>query len=693
MNRKIFRSADFWKSAIMTMPENSFFELTRSVFGKIKTPFKKQQMISDLESFLLREDIQKTISGYIDENDTKIIAAVALFREPVQEELKSFFSGDISYAQLQDIIVNLEERFIIYRFSEENKNRLALNPVLEQILLPLTADFSLLFPAVPVTAVSAAPPQDNKTIAVSQTVILNDLVLAGLFSFVSEWESFYRGEGVIRKLAADAGKKIFPGINLEFVLGSLQLLGLFYAEGDNLIPDAVRFNDFGTLSARERMEYCAAALLAYTELKSPASPPVPGYMRTSGISGQTGFLPPLYRSRVKEFTGFIHSFIDSLDANLLYTEKTLLRLAEVFKSRTGITVSGSLFDILEKTGLIITIQDQFKQPGAVLQEKAENANKTLITIDSGFSVLVHPEISYSDLINLAAFLSIREAGAVARFELDRDSAVRAFDRGVKADDVLDILKKLSDNRVDDTFSWNLKDWEKRHSEVSLKKGIVLTLSEDRRYLTGTMPLSLLIKDILAPGVYLLPESAMDEAASALQKAGIDIIACSKGEKKTAGVRQYFSRISSDDIRLFEIPSSQASSPQKKGDSRLSMRFHEILEKIQLDKNIKEELSARINRKLILCETQLKDADVRYEKLEAKLLDYAGKQNIAKQAITQQSPLELELQQDKRIFGIPKSLEKENNELILVILPDEQEALRIPLAKIKLLRRIKKSIFS
>lgn len=685
MNRNIFRSVDFWKSAIMTMPENSFFELIRSVFGKIKTPFKKQQMINDLETFLLREDIQKTISGYIDENDTKIIAAVALFREPVLEELKSFFSGDISYAQLQDIIVNLEERFIIYRFSEENKNRLALNPVLEQILLPLTVDFSLLFPSV-----SSAPPQDKTA---SQAVILNDLVLAGLFSFVMEWESFFRGEGVIRKLAADAGKKIFPGINLEFVLGSMQLLGLFFSEGDSLIPDTGRFNDFGSLSARERMEYCAAALLAYAEIKSPASPPVPSYMRTSGIGGQTGFLPPLYRSRLKEFAGFIHSFLDSIDANLLYTEKTLLRLAEVIKSRTGITVSGNLFDTLEKTGLIITIQDQLKQAGAVLQGKAENSNKTAITIDSGFSVLVHPEINYSDLINLAAFLSIREAGAVARFELNRDSAVRAFDRGVKADDVLDLLKRLSDNRVDDSFSWNLKDWEKRHREVSLKKGIVLTLSEERRYLTGTMPLSSLIKDILAPGVYLLPETAMDEAASVLQRAGIDIIARSKSEKKTTGLRQYFSRISGDDTRLFEIPSSQTSAPQKKDDSRLSKRFHEILEKTQHEKNIKEELTARINRKLILCETQLKDADVRYEKLEAKLLDYAGKQNIAKQAIAQQSPLELELQQDKRIFGIPKALEKENNELILVIIPDEQEALRIPLAKIKLLRRIKKSIFN
>ncbi|MDR0322929.1 MAG: hypothetical protein LBI12_00610, partial [Treponema sp.] len=110
-----------------------------------------------------------------------------------------------------------------------------------------------------------------------------------------------------------------------------------------------------------------------------------------------------------------------------------------------------------------------------------------------------------------------------------------------------------------------------------------------------------------------------------------------------------------------------------------------------DKTARAELSARIDRRLILCEAQLKDPDVRFEKLEAKLMDYSGKQNIAKQAITQKSPLEIETL-GKRIFGIPKALEKETGELVLVIETDSEETLRVPLAKISLLRRIKKSIF-
>jgi hypothetical protein len=107
---------------------------------------------------------------------------------------------------------------------------------------------------------------------------------------------------------------------------------------------------------------------------------------------------------------------------------------------------------------------------------------------------------------------------------------------------------------------------------------------------------------------------------------------------------------------------------------------------------------------------LKNADIRYEKLEARLLDYTGKQVIARQAIAQQSLLEIEWQEGELIVGIPKSLEREGDELVLVVIQNNEqypsppgepslkepsslkEPLRIPLAKISLLRRTKNSIF-
>ncbi|MDR1868978.1 MAG: hypothetical protein LBQ82_03225 [Treponema sp.] len=677
--KTIFRPVEFWKTAVMTMPDNSFFELLRSVFGKIKTPFKKQQMINDLETFLLRDDIQKTIAAYIDQNDAKVIAAVAMFGEPAPGELESFFSGELSYAQLQDIIVNLEERFILYRFIEKNASRLALNPVLEQVLLPFAADTCELLPAVKKSETAAGSLSAPK--ANGGAASLNDRILAGLLSFVTQEETFFRGEGVIRKRVIEAGKTCFPEIDLKLIIGGLQVLGLFYADGEKLVPDRRYFDDFGSLSARERMEYCAAALVVYSEQKFP-----------------TEIMPPLYRSKIRETVNFIHCLLDSLDAELLYPEKTLKRLTEVIKTETGVdNLSDLLLETLEKTGLLVTVSAELKQLGAAAVNMADNSESPCIAIDSGSFILVYPEISYEDAISLADFLNIREAGAVVRFELDKDSAVRAFDNNISADEIIKLLKRLSGGRVDDSFFWNLKDWEKRHEEVTLKKGVILSLSEDRQYLAETRRLAGLIDETLAPGLYLLSEDSMDDAVSALRAAGIDIIARCHEKAKAALAYSHFPSPSSR-VLFEKIPSAANTAAKTENAAVLTENFHAILKKMPLGETDRAELSARIDRRLVLCEAQLKDASLRYEKLEARHMDYAGKQNIARQAIAQQSPVEIvtlsgKKTQGERIFGVPKTLEKEGGELILVIVSSEKEdVMRIPLGKISLLRRIKKSIF-
>jgi hypothetical protein len=673
--KTVFRPIEFWKSAVMTMPDNSFFELLRSVFGKIKTPFNKQQLINDLEIFLLRDEIQKNIADYIDQNDAKVIAAVTVFGEPVPGELESFFSGELSYAQLQDIIVNLEERFILYRFNEETISRLALNPVLEQALLPFTADTSALFPAV-----SKTDSADETETEVRTASALNDRILAGLLSFVLQENSFFRGEGVIRKRVIESGKTCFPGIELELVLGGMQILGLFYADADRLVPDKKRFDDFGLLSARERMEYCAAGLLVFREEELPAE-----------------ILPPLYRSRIQEAVNLIHGFLDSLEAGFLYPEKTLKRLIEIIKAETGTEVdSGELLDILEKTGLVVIARQKLKQLGLIAHNSTEaKSDGSSIAIDSGSFILVYPEISYADANSLAAVLNIREAGAVVRFELDRESAVRSFDKGIHAQEIIDLLKRLSGGRVDESLVWNLKDWEKRHGEVTLKKGIVLSLSQDKLYLAQTVPLAKMIEETLAPGLYLLNENAMEDAADALHSAGIDIIGRKREKSKSASSGNNFPPPSFR-VAPGKIPAVKDAAFKTERAATLTANFHAILKKMPLGEPERAELSARIDRRMVLCENQLKEANLRYEKLEARHMDYAGKQNIAKQAISQQSPVEIVFsrgKKDERIFGIPKTLEKEGGEHILVIVPaGKEDVMRISLGKISLLRRIKKSIF-
>ncbi|MDR2618941.1 MAG: hypothetical protein LBC62_08735, partial [Treponema sp.] len=112
---------------------------------------------------------------------------------------------------------------------------------------------------------------------------------------------------------------------------------------------------------------------------------------------------------------------------------------------------------------------------------------------------------------------------------------------------------------------------------------------------------------------------------------------------------------------------------------------------------RSELLSRIERRLVVSESQLQDVSIRYEKLEARSLDYAGKTAIAKQAIAQGALLEAVWPSggnQETVLGTPETLEKKGGETILVLRPrsGRAEPVRIPLGKISVLRRIKQSIF-
>ena len=680
----------------MTLPDNAFFELLRTIFGKIKTPFNKQVLMNDLEKFLLRDEIKKNIACFINHGDATIIAAVAALNEPVPDDLETFFSGELNYTALHDLIVNLEERFIIYRFFEEDHNRrvsrLALNPVLEPVLSPITADTSLLFPSISANEISQGQIIPDKSL---QAGYVSDRILAALLSFVSRNKLFFRAGGGIRQKVSNTAKTMFPGLPLETIIGALQVLGLFFAEDETLVPDYRRFTAFGSLSRQERLAYCAAGILCYADYQADMP--------------SDAFSPWLFRAKARNYAEIVNHLYNSMDPDRLYPHTTLRKLAYILERNNIKNGNDRFIDVMEKTGLIIPASNGYWCKVPLTESSTEGAP---VVMDTPFTVLVYPEIAYNDAVNIAIFSDIIEAGMTVRFELNRDSTVLAFNRGFSADVIIGLLQRLSKNRISENLIFTLRDWEKRHGEVTLRRALVLTLAPEQRHLSETRPLSKLIVETIAPGVYLLPESAEEKAVQALSKAGVAIIArrgecrsedmISGGEESSGGPLRHFflplhdARPQSGKISLV----SRANGPSA---SILFDRFHSILEQMRLGGEARDELTARIDRRLVLCESQLKDAVVRYEKLEARGLDYVGKALIAKQAIAMQTPVEIiwpGKQKQERIVGIPKALEKAGSESVLVIDPLGEDdtirvpgdTIRVPLGKISLLRRIKKSIF-
>jgi hypothetical protein len=673
-----FRKVEEWKSALMLLPDTSFFDLLRSIFGNIKTPFNKQRLLEDLYIFLSRDDIRNTISAYLDEEDQKIIAAVSLLEDPPPEELEDFFRGSMSLAVLRNVLNNLEERLILYRFKDETQNsprepsirRLALNPVLEPILAPLAAGWGALFPS----EISTSGSSKNIT-------AIDDRTLAALFAFISGEEDFYKALG-IRKKIIEQGKRLFPDIDLEAVTGSLRQLGLFTLQGEKLIPMEKRIRDFANLSSVERREYWAAGF--YFHLM----PNKPDYSR----------------GHIHHIAAMIHRLCSAFDPERQYPEIYFHRCLMLFEKENSRSVWGWQFEKIERKFIINAMEltgiikrtSTGNSLGAfwkIIPLSAVKNSGPAIAMDSSFSFILYPGISFSDAMNLSAFCSVKENSPFS-FELSRASVVRGFDQGIDAETMISVFKDLTDNRIDESLEWTLKDWESRYAAVSLNEGLILGLSEERQYLAETRPLASLISKTLGPGLYLL-SGERQEAIVALQKAGVDIIAQPNQSDSEFEGRQTFVSLGGIRKEAPDFSSTSSFSSLSSSSKTMQDNFKEHLKKLTLPKAEKDELSARIERRLILTNNQLEKASIKFEKLEARGIDYQGKAAIAKQAIADGSMVEVTWPNPETgisvNIGYPEALEKKEGESYL-ILKSDSDLLRIPLSKISLLKRLKQSIF-
>ncbi|MDR3275994.1 MAG: helicase-associated domain-containing protein [Treponema sp.] len=687
-----FHGADEWKAAILGLPDGSFFQLLRSVFGSIRTPFNKHRLMDDLTAFLSRRDIQETLASYIDDVDARFICAVALLGEPENTVLSGFFAGEYTAADIHMVLVNLEERFIIYRFRErEGAQHLALNPLLKPVLEGLLAHSGLLFPSVPAETGAASgvdPSPDDRT-------------LAALIAFAAGNGDLFKAEGGFRKKVQDDGRRLFPGLDFERLLGGLEAIGLIRSEGSGFVLERKKLTQFATLSRRERLEYWAAGIFLHLEPRS--APESPG----------------LSRSRAPILARFTRRFTGLLEPGRSYPLYTLRRLLVLQEREEGdslrwadvnISFGGEGFprflEALESAGLLLR-RGRDLEPA--FPPERSGANATVIALDSPFSCILYPEIDFTDALTLACFAEVRETGQTLRFEFTRQSVVRGLDLGQNAAALPALLERLSLKPLDQNLRWSLEDWAARYAAVSLQSGTVLVLAEDKYYLAEVRSVAALIKRTLAPGVYLLSEDT-GAAGEILRKAGVEIIARPvESDTGADSIRSLYPALGSAVPSKKSGPSIEGASESpvdSKGPDQaagIKDHFRALLDKMQLSQTAGEELAARIERKIILCESQLSCDTSIIEKTEARNLDYVGKTAVAKQAMALKSPVEVFWSNPEKgdglsaLLGFAEAIEKSGGETTLVIRTEEgpggtMSSQRIPIGKISLIRRSKQSIF-
>ncbi|NLJ10467.1 MAG: hypothetical protein GX438_09030 [Treponema sp.] len=751
----IFPTIEHWKTALMQLPEGPFFDILRSYLGDIKTPFNKQRLVDDLAAFLSRQEIQRRIAALLDTVDRRCICAVALLHSGTLQDLAAFFAGEFSFGDLYGIILNLEERLIIYKTMEDGRPRLNLNPVLRPVLAPLLEDTSILFPAQPFDGANSEIP------------VPMELTLGALLTWLFNAGQAFKADGSLKKKSQEELESLFAPVGgTEVALGlihALEYLGLIHIEEGIPHVDRDRLAHYAALESLERLEFLAAALIG-VELELDS-----GTRRLS-------------RERLHSWSRLIHRILLPMQEGWAYDEASLRRFWLVeegrpvekrrFGDRDVASHSGlahcpgvnpleffrALRTAMERSGLIVGTEK-----GYLRNRLPKEKNPPFIVCDASFSIIVYPEIPFSHVCTLARLCQLREMGQILKLELTQEGFVRALDQGFRTEDICGFLEQLSAKPLSQHLAWSLEEWTRRYHSATLYKGLVLVLAPERRYIVELPMVKDFIERELAPGVYLL--QGVDEAqlSEVLERAGLDTLARpepsrlskdlsshlqsspnsiltranpfqrSSGKAWTDDESPGFYKGSSNTTILTNSvgpaspvgatsptgPASPvgATSPRGSADlagasipagtpgnadpadyaKHLLAELHEKLEAKPFTKEQKDELSARIDRRLILDERQLVAAAVRYEKLEARGLDYVGKVRLVEQALSLGALVEVFWRGAKgeanRSILRPIALEKSGTELMIrgESYP-EGEALSLPIGKISLLRRLKRSIF-
>jgi len=514
-----------WKAALLQLGDGPFFDLMRSYLGDIKTPFNKQRLIEDLEGLLGRKDIQETVASYLDGTDRRVIAAVGALGDPVADELASFFDGELSYAELHAVLLNLEERLIVFRFSDGGSRRLALNPALEPVLAPVASDTAPLFPSF-----AAEAADEGSSGQADAEEGLGDLFLAAVVAYVRRRAELFRSDGSYRKKALEEVAASFVPDRFMDAVDALHALGVLDMNEAGVRVDEARLAAFASLPPGDRPYYLAAGLCG-AALESAAR------SRKGRVS----------RERLSAWARLFKAFADSLSPDSRYPRTTLNRLfdaaeravasprrrrwegrasdpgAELRAGADPARFRAGALKALRAAGLVFERPEGLWGVRPPPPEREAGASPVL-SADAAFSVIAYPEIGFSDALALSRFLDVREAGRTARFELCRGSAVRGFNGGYAPEDMLGLLERLSGRPAAQNVRWSLKDWHARYAAVAAYRGVVLTVAEDRRRVMDVPAVAAAVGRVLAPGVYLMKVETEAEAAALLEKAGLDIVA-------------------------------------------------------------------------------------------------------------------------------------------------------------------------
>ena len=701
---------DIWAESIASLPDKEFFNIMRLYLGKIKTPYNKQRLASQLASFLKTPENINNILSFLDDFDCEILCAVRFINNLTQENLVQFFSDSYKLPLIYSRLANLQERLLIYTIkNQDDKIIFLINP----ILLPYLEKFLSIEKLLPEPVIT----QKN----FDDVFILSQNFLVAFVSALKNYNFSLKADGFLKKNSLNAVESIFPGRGecIQLLVNAFLNLSLLREGKKSLEIDDERLSMFASLS--EGFQYallCAASCSRFSRdglkkeaqllLDCLASVPETGFTRKS-------LLRLSYMLGTKTEDG------SAVAKNSRFSQiLAAARSKDNYDAFQNVSVLDRMIDSAVQFGLIQKTGTDENGEAVYISGKIESVaggtgggsdTRTGIkplNIESTFAVSLMPGLQLSQSLVFSEFLKIRQFGVVCQFELTKDSASCAFDKGMSAQTIFEILEKFSVYEVPQNLRINVLEWYNSFSSIVMYKGFVLKVIADNiPFVENNPKIQKYVQEKLADGVYLLNLPLDSEPEVFLAECGLTSVGSVKTPvlkheilafpllrtgrrfdfKKGAGA---LSGAGDADYGAGKLTSTETASTA----SALIENFIDRLSTLELDKNQKEGLKNRIMNRLIITESQLSSEAVRTEILEAEGMDFSGKLHLIDAAQKDGDLLEIQIPNPdgtkgyQTIVGKPETLVRSPTDGFLCLLTEpEKQYVQLYVSRMTHVRRL------
>lgn len=688
-----------WRETLSGMENQQFFSLIHLYLGEVKTPYNKQNLIEQLSSFIRKEENQNLIFNLLSENDILILNAIYFIQNCSQEKLSTFFSGTFSFAFLYETLINLEERLLIYKkIDSDNKTHCyKINPIIEKKLLSVLK-LSALLPNPQV--------EDFQTkINNKNNFQITPLLLGAVYSLVNSNPDLCKIDGTFKKKIQNNFSNIFSSISdssfIIQIINACKNLSLFTQTENSLEINKSKWNSFSKLSFREQYIYLTISnnsKLTQSDLQKKATL-LCAILENIGTDGFTKKI--LYRCAY-----LINEKLS--EENFSYSSTSRLSfILNNEKNSTNTNFSNDIFSIIDNAinfGILVhTSNDIYDEPIYTISnnfifEQEQINQKGLLNIDAGFSATILPGVNLNSILEIIEFMELSRFDTILQMEITKKSCIKSFDAKENPKSICEKLNKFSSHEIPQNLIVSIEDWYENYLSAQIYFGYVLTVTESKQVLIENNPeISSHIKQILAPGVYLLDFDSKEQVQASIEKSQLDFIGNIKNiSSEVSGLpfqKINFKKDLFDKSQIEENPNSQI-----KDEHLTELKNH--LETMDLTKEQYEDLLNRINRKIIISKVQLRKETVKVEKTEAFGMDFSGKIHVIENAISSRNLIEVTYESSNSpegkniIIGSPLFLTREVSDTFVdVILEPEKTQKTLSLASAISVKKLRGAILN